>query len=81
MFADAGVRLPRWIPTRAPSDVSDAVIRAVERNRAEVEVAPITLRLGASFATVAPTVAATVSRRLGGERIALEHVEGQRDKR
>ncbi len=81
MFADAGVRLPPWIRTRSPGDVADAVIRAVERNRAELEVAPLGLRLGASFATVAPTVAAAVSRRFGGERIAMEHVEGQRDKR
>jgi short-subunit dehydrogenase len=81
MFADAGVRLPPLIRTRAPADVAAAVIRAIERNRAEVEVAPVPLRLGASFASVAPTIAAAVSRRFGGERIALEHVEGQRDKR
>jgi short-subunit dehydrogenase len=80
LFAEAGVRLPPWIRTRAPDDVARAVIRAVERNRAEVDVAPIGLRVGASFATVAPAVAAAVSRRFGGERIALEHVEGLRDK-
>jgi short-subunit dehydrogenase len=81
MFADAGAHLPRWVPTRAPEDVADAVIRAVERNRAEVAVAPISLRLGASFAGVAPSVAASVSRRLGNERIAFDLSEGQRDKR
>jgi uncharacterized protein len=81
MFADAGVRLPPWIRTRAPADVAGAVIRAIERDRAEIEVAPLSLRLGASFASVAPAVAAAVSRRLGGEDIALQHVEGQRDKR
>jgi short-subunit dehydrogenase len=80
MFADAHVRLPPFVRTRSPSDVADAVIRAVERNRAEVEVAPLSLRLGASFASLAPALAATVSRRLGSERIALEHVEGQQDK-
>lgn len=81
MFADAGASLPRWVPTRAPADVADAVIRAVERNQAEVAVAPLSLRLGASFASLAPGVAASVSRRLGNERIAFDLAEGQRDKR
>jgi short-subunit dehydrogenase len=81
MFADAGVKLPWWIRTRSPDDVARAVIAAIERNRAELEVAPLGLRLGASFATVAPAIASAVSRRLGSEELAVQHVEGQRDKR
>jgi hypothetical protein len=57
------------------------VIRAIERDRAEVEVAPISLRLGASFAGLAPQLAATVSRRVGGGKVASELAEGQKDKR
>ena len=81
MFADAGVELPWYVRTRSPSEVAEAVVRAVERNRAEIDVAPASLRLGATFASVAPALAAEVSRRLGSDRIALAHVEGQRDKR
>jgi short-subunit dehydrogenase len=81
MFAEAGVELPRWVPTRSPADVADAVVRAVERNRAQVEVAPISLRLGTSFAGLAPALAAATTRRLGGARIASALAEGQRDKR
>jgi short-subunit dehydrogenase len=81
MFADAGASLPRFAATRDPGEVADAVIGAVERNRAEVAVAPLSLRLGASFASIAPAVAASVSRRLGNERIALDLAEGQREKR
>jgi uncharacterized protein len=81
MFADAGVELPRGVGTRTPEEVADGVIRAVERNRAEVEVAPLGLRLGAAFGTLAPELAAAASRRMGGERVALDHAEGQRDKR
>jgi uncharacterized protein len=81
MFADAGVQLPWYVRTKSPDQVAEAVIRAVARNRAEVDVAPTSLRLGASFASVAPGLAAEVSRRLGSDRIALDHVEGQRDKR
>jgi hypothetical protein len=39
------------------------------------------LRVGASFASVAPELAATLSRRLGGDKVARDHVVGQRDKR
>jgi uncharacterized protein len=81
MFADARVELPWYVRTRSPEDVASAVIRAVETDRAELEVAPLSLRLGAALASVAPGIAAEVSRRLGGDTIALAHVEGQRDKR
>jgi short-subunit dehydrogenase len=81
MFAEAGVELPWYVRTRSPEDVAGAVIRAVEQNRAEIDVAPLSLRLGASFAAVAPGLAAQVSRRLGSYKVALAHVEGQRDKR
>jgi short-subunit dehydrogenase len=81
MFADAHVALPRGVGTRSPEQVATAVLRAVERNRAEVEVAPLPLRLGAGFAAVAPEIAATVSRRIGSDRIAAELAVGQRDKR
>ncbi len=81
MFADAGASLPRLVATRGPDEVADGVIGAIERNRPEVAVAPVSLRLGASFASVAPGVAAAVSRRLGNAQIALDVAAGQRDKR
>jgi short-subunit dehydrogenase len=81
MFADAGIELPRGVGTRSPEEVADAVIDSIERNRAEVEVAPMGLRLGASFASVAPQLAASVSRRLGSEKVATDLAAGQIDKR
>jgi uncharacterized protein len=81
MFAEAGVELPWYVRTRSPQHVADAVLRAIERDRAEIDVAPLSLRLGASFAAVAPGLAAEITRRLGADKIALAHVEGQRDKR
>jgi short-subunit dehydrogenase len=78
MFAEAGVRLPPGVGTRTPADVAGAVLRAVERNRAEVDVAPLGLRLGASLAGLAPGLAGTVSRWLGSEKIASELAAGQR---
>jgi short-subunit dehydrogenase len=81
MFADAQVELPRGVGTRSPDDVAAAVLRAIERNKAEVEVAPMGVRLGAAFAGVAPQLASAVSRRIGGEKVATDLAAGQSDKR
>ena len=78
MFADSGVTLPPGVGTRSPEDVARAVLSAVERDRAEVEVAPLPLRLGTAVASVAPALAAAVSRRLGSHQIAARIVAGQR---
>lgn len=81
MFAEAKIELPRGVGTRSPEDVASAVLQAVERDRAEIEVAPASLRLGAAFAAVAPQLAATVSRRMGAEKTAAELAAGQSNKR
>ncbi len=81
MFAEAGISLPRGVGTRSPQDVAAAVIRAIEQNRAEVAVAPASLRLGASFAGLAPGIAATFSRRMGSDKIATDLAAGQAHKR
>ena len=81
MFAEAHVELPRGVGTRSPEDVADAVVKVIETDRAEVEVAPVGLRLAATFASVAPGLAAAASRRMGGEKVASDLAEGQRAKR
>jgi short-subunit dehydrogenase len=80
MFADAGVKLPPGVGTRAPQDVGAAVLRAVEHNRAEVDVAPLPLRLGAMVASLAPELAARVTRLGRGDRIASALASAQREK-
>ena len=81
MFADANVELPPGVGTRTPGQVADAVIRAVERDRAEVEVAPAGLRLGARFASLAPELAANLQRKIGGGKVASDLAAGQAHKR
>jgi short-subunit dehydrogenase len=81
MFADANVKLPRGLGTRSPEDVARAVLNAIEHNRAEVDVAPLSLKLGAAFGGIAPGLAANVSRRMGAEKIAGETAAGQAAKR
>ena len=81
LFADSGVKLPRWVGTRTPKQVADAVVDAIERDRAEVDVAPLGIRIGTRVAGLAPVTVARVQRRLGSERIADALADAQRDKR
>jgi len=81
LFADSGVKLPPGVGTRTPEDVARAVVRAIERNRAEIDVAPLALRAGTILAGVVPELAANVSRRLGSEKIAHAVGSTQQDKR
>ena len=81
MFADSGVKLPPGAATRSPRDVADAVVRAIERNRAEIMVAPIVLRLGTDLAGLAPAPVAAVSRRMGSYKIQAQLADAHRAKR
>jgi short-subunit dehydrogenase len=81
MFAEAGVRLPPGVGMRSPEQVGEAVVRGIERNRAEVDVAPLPLRAGAWVAGAAPALIAAVNRRAGSDRVAGALAEAQRDKR
>ena len=81
MFADSGVKLPRGVGTRKPEDVASAVISGIEKNRAEIDVAPFSLSSGARAFGLAPSLVAAVNRRLGANPLATAIAEGQRDKR
>ncbi len=81
MFADSGVKLPPGVGSRTPEDVARAVVSAIERNRGEVDVAPVTLRVWAMFSGVAPETAAAVTRRMGGAKLAGQIAAGQGEKR
>jgi short-subunit dehydrogenase len=81
MFHDAGTKLPAYVRTKTPEDVGAAVVRAIEHDKSEVDIAPIPLRLGTAFAGLAPEIAAIVQRRLGANEIASSMERGQRNKR
>lgn len=81
MFAESGAKLPPGVGTRTPQDVANAVVSAIERNRGEVDVAPLPLRLGSTFSGIAPEISASVTRRMGGEKITASLAEGQTEKR
>jgi short-subunit dehydrogenase len=81
MFHDAGTKLPPYVRTKTPEDVGAAVVRAIEHDRSEVDVAPIPLRLGVAITGLAPELAAIVQRRLGATEIAGSMERAQRSKR
>jgi uncharacterized protein len=81
MFAESGARLPRWVGTVTPQQVAEAVVKGVEREKAEIDVAPLSLRAGTLAGSLAPVTLARVQRRLGSDRLARQIAEGQRPKR
>jgi uncharacterized protein len=81
MYAESGAKLPPGVGTSAPDEVAEAVVRAVERNRGEVDVAPVPMRLGAMIAGLAPEVASAVTRATGGDKVGDQFGAGQRSKR
>jgi len=81
IFAESGVTLPPGIGTRSPADVARAVAQAIEDDRGEVDVAPLSQRGSAVLSGLAPDFAANVVRRLGGADVAREMEQALRDKR
>ncbi len=81
MFAETGVRLPRGVGTSTPEQVARAVVAGIERGKVEIDVAPLPMRAGARIAAVAPSLVASVQRRLGSREIAQRVARAQAHKR
>jgi short-subunit dehydrogenase len=81
MFADAGVKLPPVVGTKPVADVAAAVIAGIDKNRAEIDVAPIAVRATGKFAGVAPAAVAAINRRFGARDVSESLAEAQREKR
>src|SRR4051794_6262804 len=81
MFADSGVDLPPGAGTRTPDDVANAVLRAIETGRQEIDIAPLSFRLGARFSGLAPGLMTGIQRKLGSHKVGEAMGEGQRSKR
>ena len=80
MFADAEMKPPPGMGTSTPEKVAEAVVRAVETNKAEFVVAPPQARAVSALGSSFPSVAA-VFQRGAGERIAEELASKQTEKR
>jgi uncharacterized protein len=60
MFARGGGKTPPFVSPSAPEDVGKAVVRAIEKNVAEIDVASVGLRLISKVGALAP---ATIAKR------------------
>jgi short-subunit dehydrogenase len=81
MFADAGGRAPIGLGTARPEQVGEAVARAIERDRAEIDVAPLRQRLLINFGHRYPGLASRIQRGGGASEVADRIAAGQTDKR
>jgi short-subunit dehydrogenase len=81
MYADTNIVLPRGVTTRTPAQVADALVRAIVENRAEINVASLTMRVGADLASLAPELVARANKAMGADRLALQFEERQAEKR
>ena len=78
MFVKSGAKLPPFVGMRPPAAVARAVVAAIKRDRAEISVAPISLRAGTALAGLFPGPVNALQRRLGARKIAEEMARGQR---
>ncbi|MEF2529357.1 MULTISPECIES: SDR family NAD(P)-dependent oxidoreductase [Streptomyces] len=81
MFAATGAKPPAGMRTVSPAQVSAGLVRAVERNLCEVNVAPAELKLLSAIAGQFPAFAERVQGRMGVERTLTDIVTAQRDTR
>jgi short-subunit dehydrogenase len=81
MFADSGAKAPAIGGTGTPQQVADAVVAAVERDRAEIAVAPLRQRAAARFAARWPELAGRLARAAGAVKVADAVAANQTDKR
>ncbi|MFD7611426.1 SDR family NAD(P)-dependent oxidoreductase [Streptomyces sp. NPDC059828] len=83
MFAATGAEAPAGLGTVSPRQVVAGVVRAVEQDRAEVNVAPAVMKLLTAIGGQFPGFSERVQRRAGGsaDRTLRRVVEAQRDRR
>ncbi|MEU5027649.1 SDR family NAD(P)-dependent oxidoreductase [Streptomyces milbemycinicus] len=81
MFADSGATTPPGVRTVSVRQVAVATLRAIERDRAEVNIAPLELRLGSALGGLFPSLAAVAQRNAGADRTTRQLAEGQRHNR
>jgi short-subunit dehydrogenase len=81
MFARTGAPLPRGARTVTSDQVAAAVIRAIERDRGEINIAPIKLRLKCALSVQFPAAAAWLQRQGTPDDSGRLIVEAQRASR
>lgn len=82
MFADAGVKPPPPMGTSSPEQVGAGVVRAIERDKLEVVVAPPVDRFMTHVALASPSIAVRAQRGSTGQKAAKQIADAfDKDKR
>jgi short-subunit dehydrogenase len=81
MFADSKAKPPPALGTTTPERVGEAVVRAIEKNKMEIAVAPIQQRIAAHLALATPGFSARAQSGGMAKRAAEDLAAGQTDKR
>jgi short-subunit dehydrogenase len=76
MFADAGSKAPPGMGTARPEQVGTAAVRAIERNKAEVAIAPLPQRAAAHFALLSPALSVKAQSGSTGQKAAQAIADG-----
>ena len=76
MLADSGVAPPALGRRRTPEQVAAAVVEGIEQGRAEIDVAPLALRVATLAGSLAPLTMARIQRRLGPVHLAAPSKRG-----
>jgi short-subunit dehydrogenase len=76
MFADAGSKPPPGMGTATPKQVGAATVKAIERNKAEVAIAPLQQRAAAHFALVSPALSVKAQAGSVGQKAAQAIADG-----
>ncbi len=76
MFADSGAQPPPGFGTGKPEQVGAATVRAIERNRAEIAVAPIRQRALAHIGLTSPGIAVKIQSGSAGQKAGQAIADG-----
>jgi short-subunit dehydrogenase len=76
MFAEAGAKTPPGLGTATPQQVGAAVIKAIERDKTEVAVAPLPDRVMSHVALASPGLSARIQAGSTGQKAAKAVADG-----
>ncbi len=76
MFADSGAKPPPGMGTARPEQVGGGVVRAIERDKVEVVVAPLPLRVMSHFALATPAISIRAQSGSAGQKAAKAVADG-----
>jgi hypothetical protein len=76
MFSDSGAKPPPGMGTTTPSAVAAAVVKAIERDKVEIAVAPLSQRALSHFALVSPAISIRAQSGSAGQKAAKAVADG-----